>query len=323
MKHPRLFAALAFTAVFFCWSVPAPAQLWTTKQPVRVIVPLSPGSAIDLVARVVFEQVAKQTQQTILIENRPGASQTIGAAAVAKSGGDSYTILVGGSALSVVQSTMPNLSFNAATELTAVTPLASLPLVMVVSPAKGYRTLGDFIEQARSRTVSVTYGSAGRGDSTHLAAERLRLAAKFPGLYVPFKGAPEVLTEIMAGRLDFYLSPAAAALPSIAGGQLQALAVASAKRADALPAVPTTTEAGLANSNYEFWVGAFVSAATPAALVEALHKEIARALDTPAVQERLKTMGGEILHKTPHEFAEQFRGEIRMNAELVKDAGLN
>jgi tripartite-type tricarboxylate transporter receptor subunit TctC len=317
----RLFAAAAYLAIDSS-AAPTLAQTWTTKQPVRVVVPLSAGSAIDLVARLVFDEVAKQTQQTIIVENRPGASQTLGAIAVAKSHPDGYTILVTGSALSVVQSTMPNLSLNVPTDLRAVALLANIPLVMVVSPAKGYKTLGDFVGYARSNANAVTYGSAGRGDSTHLAAERLRLAAGFSGLYVPFRGATEVLTEIMAGRLDFYLSPMAAALSSITAGRLQALAVASARRAAALPEVPTTLEAGFPNSDYEFWVGAFVNANTSTEFVSALYREIFNALQAPSVQQRLNTLGGEVAPKTPEEFADQVRREIRINATLVKEAGL-
>jgi tripartite-type tricarboxylate transporter receptor subunit TctC len=315
---------VATTLMAALWSAPAPAetQTWPTKQPVRIIVPLSPGSAIDLVARLVFDQDSRQIHQTIIIENRAGASQTIGTAAVAKSSPDGYTILVAGSALSVVPATIANLSFNVADDLAAVTQLASVPLVMVVSPSKGYKTVHDFVAHAKSNPGAVTYGSAGRGDSTHLAAERFRLSAKFQGLYVPFKGAPEVLNEVVAGRLDFYHAPAAAALPLIASGNLQPLGVASTKRASALPGIPTTIEAGFPDSDYEFWVGALVSAATPTAIVDRLHQEIVQALRTVSVQNQLKAMGGEPVSKTSRQFGDQIKSEIQMNTKLVKEAGL-
>ena len=245
-----------------------------------MIVALTPGSAIDIVSRIVFEQVSKQIGQTVVIENRSGASQTLAAGAVAKADPDGYTILAAGSALAVVPSTMKTAG-QRANRPDAVASLASVPLVMVVNPAKGYKTVHDFVAAARrSSRAPFTYGSGGRGDATHLAAERFRLAAGFEGLYVPFRGAPEVLTEIMAGRLDFYMSAAAPAMPLVTGGKLQALAVASAKRAIALPDVPTTTEAGFANSDYEFWVGAFAPATTPRALVDRLNQEIVKALKT-------------------------------------------
>jgi tripartite-type tricarboxylate transporter receptor subunit TctC len=194
--------------------------------------------------------------------------------------------------------------------------------MLVVNPAKGYKAVHDFVAAAKAKPGTFTYGSGGRGDATHLAAERFRLAAGFDGLYVPFRGAPEVLTEIMAGRLDFYMSAAAPALPLVASGKLQAMAVASGTRAIALPDVPTTTEAGFANSDYEFWVGAFAPAATPRAIVDRLNKEILKALETASVRDRLKSVGGSPTPMTAEAFAEQFKREISMNAALVKAVGL-
>jgi len=299
------------------------AQDWPMRQPIRVLVALTPGSAIDLVSRLVFEQVSKQIGQTIVIENRSGASQTLAAAAVAKADPDGYTILAAGSALAVVPSTMTNLSVDVQSDLTAVALLANVPLVMVVNPDRGYKTVHDFVAAAKAKPGAFTYGSGGRGDSTHLAAERFRLAAGFQGLYVPFRGAPEVLTEVMAGRLDFYMSPVAPAMSSIEGGKLQALAVASSARGVTLPQVPTTTEAGFANSDYEFWVGAFAPAATPRAIVDRLNREVLKALETQSVRDRLKSMGGLPIPMTAQAFADQFKREIGVNAGLVKAAGLD
>jgi len=305
-------------------SHPASAQTpaWPTRQPVRVIVPLTAGSAIDIVARLVFEQVSKQIGQTMVVENRSGASQTLGAAAAAKADPDGYTILVAGSALAVVPSTMSSLSFNVENDLAAVGPLANVPLVMVVQPAKGYKTIHDFVAAAKAKPGAITYGSGGRGDATHLAAERFRLAAGFQGLYVPFRGAPEVLTEVMAGRLDFYMSPVSPAMQLIAGGQLQALAVASAIRGISLPDIPTTTQAGFANSDYEFWVGAFAPAATPRPIIDRLNQEILKALETSSVRDRLKGMGASPTPMTARAFDAQFKREIAVNAGLVKAVGL-
>ena len=323
MNTRPLFALTAVASVFVaCASSPSHAQEWPARQPVRVIVPLTPGSAIDIVGRLVFEQVTKQIGQAVVVENRSGASQTLGAGAVAKADPDGYTILVAGSALAVVPSTMANLTFDVQKDLTAVASLANVPLVMVVNPAKGYKTLHDFVAAAKAKPGSFTYGSGGRGDATHLAAERFRLAAGFDGLYVPFRGAPEVLTEIMAGRLDFYMSAAAPAMPLISGGKLQALAVASATRGISLPDVATTTEAGFANSDYEFWVGAFAPAATPRALVDRLNQEIIKALETSSVRERLNALGGLPTPITAQAFADQFKREVDMNARLVKAVGL-
>src|SRR5262245_53739291 len=290
----RLFALTAFASVLATalGTASSRAQEWPMRQPIRVLVALTPGSAIDLVSRLVFEQVSKQIGQTIVIENRSGASQTLAAGAVAKAEADGDTILAAGSALAVVPSPVTNLSVNVVSDLTAIGLLANVPLVMVVSPAKGYKTVADFVAAAKVKPGSFTYGSGGRGDSTHLAAERFRLAAGFEGLYVPFRGAPEVLTEVMAGRLDFYMSPIAPAMSLIRDRKLQALVVASATRAITLPDIATTTEAGFANSDYEFWVGAFAPSATPRAIMDRLNRELRAAVETPSVRDRLKSMGG-------------------------------
>ena len=322
MNTRRFLALAAVAGLLLAAPAPSYAQAWPTRQPIRVIVPLTAGSAIDIVARLVFEQVGKQIGQTVIVENRAGASQTLGAGAVAKADPDGYTLLVAGSALAVVPSTMTNLTFNVQTDLAAVGSLANVPLVLVVQPDKGYKTIKDFVAAAKAKPGSFTYGSGGRGDATHLAAERFRLAAGFQGLYVPFRGAPEVLTEVMAGRLDFYMSPISPAMPLITGGKLKALAVASAKRGTAVPDIPTTTELGFPNSDYEFWVGAFAPAATPQALVQRLNQEIVKALDTAHVRDRLKGMGGSPTPMTAQAFGEQFKREVGVNTGLVKAVGL-
>src|SRR5262245_22826013 len=314
MNTRRSFMPSLIAGMFACLLVSTPssaqAQAWPMRQPIRVFVALTPGSAIDIVSRIVFE-------------HRPGASQTLAAVAVAKADPDGYTLLAAGSALAVVPSTIAKLPINVQTDLAAAGLLANVPLVMVVNSSKGYKTIHDFVAAAKAKPGSMTYGSGGRGDATHLAAERFRLAAGFQGLYVPFKGAPEVLTEIMAGRLDFYMSAAAPAMPLISGQTLQALAVASANRATALPDVPTTTELGFANSDYEFWVGAFAPSATPRAVVERLNTEIVKALATTNVRERLSKVGGSPQPMAAQAFAEQFKREVGINAALVKAVGLD
>lgn len=300
----------------------AVAQAWPTKQAIKVVVPLTAGSATDILARVIFEQVSRQIGQTIFIENRPGAAQTLGAAAVAKSEADGYTILVNSSSHTVVPSTFTSLPFNVAKDFAAIAPLANIPTVMAVSPSKGYKTVQEFVAAAKAKPGSVNYGSGGVGNSTHFAAERFRLAAGFQGVHVPFKGAVDALTEVLAGRVDFYFSPVPPALSLIQEGKLVGLAVSSARRASALPNVPTTVEAGFPNSGYEFWVGAFVPAATPRPVVERLNQEVMKALDVPAIRERMRQMGADPMPMTPAEFDAYVVKEIEANAALVKAAGI-
>jgi tripartite-type tricarboxylate transporter receptor subunit TctC len=238
------------------------AQSWPAK-PIRLVVPLTPGSATDVMGRVVMDQVSAQVGQPIIVENRPGAGNTIGMGAVAKSDPDGYTLLANSSTHTVTPATRTNLGFEM-TDLAAIAPLGNMPVVMVVNPSKGYKKLSDFVAAAKAKPGSVNYASAGAGNSSHLNGERFRLAAGFEAVHLPFKGAPEALTEVIAGRADFYFAPLVNALPLLKDGQLQALAVSGSSHASALPDVPTTVEAGYPNSEYNFWAGVFAPAKTPA-----------------------------------------------------------
>jgi tripartite-type tricarboxylate transporter receptor subunit TctC len=296
------------------------AAAWPTK-PIRVIVPLTPGSATDVMARVVLDQVSAQVAQPIIVENRPGAGNTIGMGAVAKADPDGYTILANSSTHTVTPATRANLGFEM-TDLAAIAPLGNMPVVLVVNPSKGYKTLGDFVAAAKAKPGSVNYASAGAGNSSHLNGERFRRAAGFEAVHLPFKGAPEALTEVVAGRADFYFAPLINALPLLKDGQLQALAVSGSSRASALPNVPTTVEAGYPNSEYNFWAGVFAPSKVPADIRAKLHDEIAKALQQPAVREKLVGLGADPMPLTSAQFETLVRSEIETNAQLVKAAGI-
>jgi tripartite-type tricarboxylate transporter receptor subunit TctC len=314
----RLPLALLF---ILCGAGSASAQAWPTK-PIRAIVPLTAGAATDIMARTVLEQVSAQIGQPIVVENRPGAGNTIGMAAVAKADPDGYTILVNSSTHTVSPATRSSLTFHPTGDLAAVIPLGNMPVVMAVNPAKGYKKLSDFVAAAKAKPGSINYASAGAGNSSHLNGERFRLAAGFEAVHVPQRGAPEALTEVVAGRLDFYFSPLLNALPFLKDGQLQALAVSGSQRASALPDVPTTVEAGYPNSEYNFWAGVFVPAQTPPEIRAKLHEAIAKALAHPATREKLKNLGADPMPMTPDAFDAHVRKEIEINRELVKAAGI-
>jgi tripartite-type tricarboxylate transporter receptor subunit TctC len=192
--------------------------------------------------------------------------------------------------------------------------------VLVVAPSKHINTVQELVRAAK--TKSITFGSTGPGGPIYLTMERFKEAAGFKARVVPFKGAPEALTETIAGRIDVYYSPLLAALPFIRSGQLLALAVSSEKRVPALPNVPTTLEAGYPNSNYNFWIGAFAPAKTPRAIVEKMNAEIAKALDDPGVQAKLKAIGVEPTHMTAEKFDQFVLQELKTNEELARAAGI-
>ena len=318
MLH-RWLCAIALLSIGFCSQ--SSAQNWPTK-PIRAIVPYSPGSATDIIPRTVFAQVEKQLGQPIIIENRDGGASTIGTNAVAKSEPDGYTFLVASSAYTTVPLTTANLPYDPVRDLTAVIPLANMANVLVVSPAKGIKTVGDFVKAARERRESINYVTIGAGSAAHLNSERFRLAARFEAQPIPFKGSPAGLQEVVAGRVDFYFCPLLPALGLIRDGKLTALAVSSSQRAPNLPDVPTTVEAGFPNSEYNFWFGVFAPAKTPPDIIQRFHQEIAKALQDPGVKEKLAKLAVQPMPMTPAQFNDYVRKELEQNAALVKAAGI-
>ena len=296
------------------------SQTWPSK-PIRLIVPLTAGSASDVMGRIVADQLSAQLGQPIVVENRPGAGNTIGMNAVAKAEPDGYTLLVNSSTHTVTPATRSNLGFEM-TDLAPIIPLGNMPVVMVFNPSKGYKTLGDFVAYAKANPGKINYTSAGAGNSSHLNGERFRLAAGIEAVHLPFKGAPEATTEVIAGRADFYFSPLVNALSLIKEGTVQPLAVSGSSRASALPDVPTTVEAGIPNSEYNFWAGMFAPAKTPADIRARLYAEMAKALQTPAVRDKLKALGADPMPLDSAQFEALVKREIETNTQLVRAAGI-
>src|SRR3954470_8343154 len=294
----RILTVLAATLI----AAGASAQsAWPTK-PIRMIVPFTAGSVTDIIGRTVAESMSKGLGQPIVIENKPGAGGTIGAAQVAKSDPDGYTVLVHSSGHALNPAIYPNLSYDTIKDLTGVTPLAAVPNVLVVSPARGWHTVADMIAAAKAKPGTMNYASAGTGSATHMNAEKFKLRAGIEAQHVPFKGTPEAMTDVIGGRDDFFFAPMSPALPLIRDGKLQALAVSSAQRSPALPNVPTTIEAGVPDSDYTFWVGMIVPSATPPAVVKWLHEEALKAVNSPEVKTRLTSLGADAFTLEPAAF---------------------
>ena len=300
-------------------SRPAFAQQWPSK-PIRAIVPFGAGSTIDVIGRIVLEPLSAALGQPIVVENRGGAGGSIGTAAVAKAEPDGYTILIHASAHSAAPAAYPNAPYDAGRDIRGVAVFGVVPNVTVISPAKGIKTLRELVDAARKG--SFTFASAGIGSATHWAAERLRLAAGFNALHVPFKGGPEALTQVASGEVDFMSIGVTSGLPFIRSGRLIPLAVSTAKRSSILPEVPTNEEAGVPNSDYTFWTGVLAAARTPADIVQRLHQETVKVLAQPNVSDRLKPQGLEPMPLTPAQFDALIAQEIDINKAIVKAAGL-
>ena len=296
------------------------AQSWPSR-PIRAIVPYTAGGAIDIVSRTVAQQLSLQLGYPIVIESRPGAGGVIGTAAVAKADPDGHTILLTASSHTISPWAYSNLPYDTVGDLAGITPLANLPNVLVVAPSANIRSAQALVAAARAKPGGLNYASGGSGSATHLNAERFRLSAGFEGVHVPFKGGAEALAEVMSGRVDFVFSPILPSLPFIRDGKAVALGVSTSKRASALPDVPTTLEAGFANSDYNFWVGVFVPAKTSRDVVDRLHRETVKVLQSPEIQTKLSSFGADPMLMQPTEFDTYVRNEIAGNETLVKAAG--
>jgi tripartite-type tricarboxylate transporter receptor subunit TctC len=271
----------------------------------------------------VFEQLSRQLGQKIIVENRSGAGGTTGAAFVAKADPDGYTLLAHGGAHTIAPALYPNLSYHPAHDFAAVVPFGTSPNVLVVSPARGFKTVDDFVAAAKAKPGGFNFSSVGVGTATHLSAERFRLSAGVEATHVPFRGGAEAMSEVIAGRIDFFFGPVGIVLPNVRAGKLTALVVNGAKRAAALPDVPTTSEAGLADAEYASWFGLFLPGKTPRDIVDKLNRETLNVLQEPHMQDRLaNTLGLDLMIMTPREFDAYVLKEIALNAALAKAAGL-
>jgi tripartite-type tricarboxylate transporter receptor subunit TctC len=303
------------------WAPRASAQSYPSRG-ITAIIPFAPGNANDITARIVLEQLGKQLGQTIVIDNRGGAGGTIGVGAAARATPDGYTILFHSASFSAAYVTHKTLPYDTFNDFIAVAAVGIQPSVLVAAPSKGWKTAGDLIAAAKAKPGALNFASAGIGAASHLAAEKFNVAAGIKAQHVPFKGPVEALTEVMAGRIDYYFLPLAPALALIKDGKVTALAVSSNKRAPALPDVPTTAEAGLPKAAYAFWNGVFVPAKTPPEVVKRLHDETQKAIADPSVKERLAKLSIEPLAMSQPEFDKYFKADVTDTDALAKAAGI-
>lgn len=298
------------------------AQPAYPSKPVRIIVPFTAGSGTDIVGRTIGEAIGKSMGQPVIIENKPGAGGSLGAAQVARAEADGYTLLVHSAGHAVNQAIYPNLPYDTLRDFAGVTPLASLPNVLVVPPGRGWNNVHDLVAAAKARPGALNFASAGVGSATHVNLEKFRVQAGIDVVHVPFRGTPEALSEVMGGRIDAFFAPLVAALTLIKEGKVQALAVSTPTRAAVLPDLPTTVEAGIPGSEYVFWVGMLAPAKTPREILLRLNSEVVKALNAPDVKARLASLGAEPMPMTPVAFDAFVRTEVEQAMRLAKAANL-
>ena len=289
---------------------------------IKATIPFGAGSAADVVPRLLFDRLAAELGQPIVIENRVGAGGMIGTIQVAKADPDGYTILANSSALAIAPGIFSNLAFDVK-DLASVLMIGSSANVMIVSPSRPWKTVANFIADAKAKPGTISFGSPGIGSAVHISSEKFRLAAGIEATHVPYRGGSEVITDILGGRIDFYFCPLATALPLIKEGQVRALLVSTAERVADLPDVPTPAEAGLKNAESEIWFGVFVPAKTPPAIVEKLHAAGRRVLGESATQASLKRLGVEPRPMTPAQMDDLVQREMVSNLDIIKAAGIH
>jgi len=317
----RIASNLVACAVGLCVAASASSQGYPTRA-VRVVVPFTAGSGVDVVGRMVAEKLSDFWGQPVTVENQVGAGGTVGAGAVAKAPPDGYTLLINTTAHAVNAALYANLPYDPVKDFVAVSPLVAQPYVLVAGPSVGVSTVSDLITLAKAKPGQVNFTSAGTGTGTHMAAEKFRLAAGIDAVHVPNKGGPEANADAASGRVAYWFPPITLALAPVREGKLVPLGVSGARRSGLLPNVPTIAEAGVGGFEDTIWYGVWVPAGTPQEVVDKLSKDIARALAAPDVRERLTQTGAEAMSMTPAEFTGFVRSEIEVAARLVKAAGI-
>ena len=319
--NQRVFLRCILFFAFGVFTCLVNAQSWPTK-PVKVIVPLPPGSGTDITGRAIAERLSAQTGQTFVVENRPGGSGSIGMNAVAKADPDGYTILIMSSSWTVTPVTVANLPYDTLKDLAGVTMLADIANALAVKTDRNIKSVKELVAYAKANPGKMNAAVIGTGSATHLTTERFRLGTGIDVTSVPYKGTPEALTDVISGRVDFCFCPATNVIPMVKDGRLLALAVGSSRRSSGLPDVPTTEEAGVPNSAQNFWVGMGVHAKTPRDIVNKLHAETLKALNSPEIRTRWASLGQDSRVFSPEQFDAYLRDDLARNAALVKAANI-
>jgi tripartite-type tricarboxylate transporter receptor subunit TctC len=291
-------------------------------KPVRLIVPFSPGGVTDIIARTHAAKLAELWGQSVVVENRPGAGGSLGAAIVARAAADGYMLLVHSSGYAINAAANPNLPYDYRKDFVDIAPLGSQPMVLVVSPSSNIRSVADLLALAKSKPGEVAYGSAGIGSGAHFNGEKFRIAAGVELLHVPYKGGADAINDTMAGRLSFTFNTVTLALPFIRDGRLVALGVSSRSRSELLPGAPPIAEAGIPGFEFTFWNGLWAPAGTPAPIVERINSDVMRVMAMPDVLERFARLGAEPMRMTSAEFARFVKSEIEDSARIAQAAGI-
>ena len=320
MVPVRATAAICSALVIACVASQPRAQPYPSK-PIRVIVPFTAGSATDILARLVGPKLNEAFGQQVVVDNRPSAGGTVAGSIVATAVPDGYTLMLTSSVFAGAAALYSKLPYDTLKDFAGITQIASTPLLLVVSPAIGVKTVPDLILLAKQKPGQINFGSSGIGAGPHYCAELFKHVAKINVVHVPYKGTPEVLNDVMAGRVQYSFAPPLATMPLVKSGRLLALAVTTRERLSMAPDIPTVAEAALPGFEYDGWYGMLAPAKTPRAFVNAISKEVGRILQLPDVRERIASQGATPRSSTPDAFDRYVREEIGKRSTIFKAAG--
>lgn len=321
-RRESLLRAALFLA-FAAAPATASAQQGTyPAKPVRLVIPYPPGGGTDITGRAMAQKLSEFLGQSVVIENKPGATGMIGAASVAKSAPDGYTVLFGAaSEMAINASLFKNMTYDPRTDFEPVTLVATFPLVFI-APATTNQSLKELIEAARAKPDSVSYGSIGSGSPQHLAAELLSSMAKARFLHIPYKGSGPLVQDAVGGHVDMAVSSVPPAVPLVRAGKLRALAVTSSARSEALPDVPTMAELGFSGYEFNTWVGVAVPKGSPKEVVDRLRDGMVAALGASEVQATLRDQGAVPAGTTAEQFRRFVHDEVAKSDRIVSQAGI-
>ena len=315
--------AIAALGLIASW-IGAPAQAAAfPDRTMTIVVPFAPGGGVDMIGRVLAQQISKETGQTVLVDDRPGASANLGAAYVARARPDGYTILLAANGLAANATLFPDAPFDPLKDFVPVGKVGEAPLVVIVARKSRFQTLGQLLDEARAHPGKLSFGSAGNGSSQHLAGELLKMDAHIQALHVPYKGGAPATTDLLGGRIDFMVQNPLEALPLLHAHQLRALAVASDQRLKLLPDVPTASQAGLPGYEASVWWGVVAPARTPAPVVHRLNQLLDQALSDPATKARLESMGVVVQAGSQQQFGSFLHGEVFKWRKVIQTAHIH
>ena len=312
--------ALAALALFSTVCAAQPQHF--PNKPIRMIVGFTPGSEIDVVARLLNQEISENWGQRVVVDNRTGAGGTVGGAIAATAAPDGYTLFFNSVSHTASQALYSKLPYDTLRDFAGVSQATSAPNVLVVAPTQGIKSVKELLALARQKSGQINFGSAGIGSGTHITGEMFRLAEQLNVSHVPYKGVPELLSDTVTGRIHYSFSPIGNTLPFVKDRRLIALAVTTTARSPSLPEVPTVAESAIPGFEWDQWYGLFAPAKTPRAIVNQLSKEMARVLALPDIRERLAFRGSVPKPSTPEQFDKFVRAEVEKVTKAIKAGGI-